>query len=193
MFSHGCLLCSVVAISIFGVGCVSPSLKYYTSAEEENAAKQLTVPTSKSVIYVFQKMGAYHTAVLLDNRILRELSDHTYCMEVVEPGAHRLGIRAYVRTTKVTFFNESGTIGKYRDIIVSPDHTYFFEAQIKDIHDSGFGIAPESEYIAINLYRITEKDARDHLKSYRLSNEIPEPNADEREYRNEKNAPVHPQ
>jgi hypothetical protein len=179
MFSHRRFLWEAVAISIFCSGCiplpggVTTKLNYYASADDDNVAKRLTPPTGKSIVYVLQEFSVLgqnqlETVVQLDQRAVRTLAPRTYYMEVVEPGKHKLGIRAYLNAPLATGGGAMKPLGKDLIIELEPNHAYFFETMLRSsVTALGFNV------VNIEFNRMDEAPARNLLKTYRLSSSYP--------------------
>ena len=96
-FTGDCFLLSLAAILVFGAGCATgnaPSFNYATD-DQTLAAKDPSVPTGKSVIYVFEnhQLGAEQTILQVDQKDVCRLTKNTFYRAVLEPGSHQLALR----------------------------------------------------------------------------------------------------
>ena len=96
-FTGNYFLLSLVAILVFGAGCVTrnaPPFNYATD-DQTLAAKDPSVPTGKSVIYVLEdhQMGAEQTILQVDQKNVCRLTKKTFYRAVLEPGNHQLALR----------------------------------------------------------------------------------------------------
>jgi hypothetical protein len=195
-FPRKCLLCAVLANSVFGAGCESPDaagvkhnvrtgrVPYYASSEEDSAAKQLTIPTGKSVIYILQgnyvlqgsqMVRSFPTVALVDNKQLRQLGRDTYCMAVLEPGQHKLGIRTVGEVSSGPFSGEGPKVlGKEAFFNLKPNQAYFFEAVPYSRDHIGFiGLmSASSTEVGVEFNELDESRARRLLEKCRLSDTI---------------------
>ncbi len=175
------LFTSTLAVFILCTGCSTRIyLSHYASPEEDSAAKHLTVPSGKSLIYVLQgfhlRTDSYQTIVLVDDRALRVLEPRTYCFEVIDPGQHKLGIRSVNRfftNRGMSYYDKpmSGFIGKEAVFDLKPDQVYFFEGLIHTVKHQY--IFSQEELTIIDLKKLKEGPGRNLLEGFRLSEQLP--------------------
>ncbi len=96
-FTGNYFLLSLAAILVFGAGCATrnaPPFNYATD-DQTQTAKDPSVPTGKSVIYVVEdhQMGAEQTILQVDQKDVCRLAKNTFYRAVLEPGSHQLALR----------------------------------------------------------------------------------------------------
>lgn len=96
-FTGNCFLLSLAAILVFGAGCATrnaPPFNYATD-DQTQVAKDPSVPTGKSVIYVLEdhQIGAEQTILQVDQKDVCRLTKNTFYRMVLEPGSHQLALR----------------------------------------------------------------------------------------------------
>ncbi len=170
----------IAVICLICAGCQTPfthsQLQFYASVEDDNAAKQLTVPAGKSVIYVLQEpamdSGNFFTVVRLNYKEVRLLACGAYYMAVLEPGRHIIGIRSYDKFPNGPMYGRTDRyLGTELALNAEPNKVYFYATKIH----YNLNLIGGGSFSSIEFNTEKEATARELLKTYRLSNSMPLP------------------
>lgn len=138
---------SMAVMLMVCAGCVAPNTPSpdYAPEAQNKAAKDISVPTGKSLVFVYQdqpfftqdnlvKKGQFTLQV--DQRDVCRLPNHTFYRTVLEPGSHQLALRFVGNWADAGLAPAPIRVEKQLLVDLEPDHLYLFEI------DSDSGLRP---------------------------------------------------
>jgi hypothetical protein len=136
------LLWSALVVLVFCAGCATGNTPqfHYAPEYQNKAAKDVSVPPGKSVVFVIDDQYSQGDILQLqvDQKDVCRLTGRTFYRMVLEPGSHQLALRYFGEW--VNFGQVQGPIRIGKELIVNmePGRAYFFHGKVTK--DANIGV-----------------------------------------------------